>query len=210
MRLNLVLITLLITSCSTLYYKSWEMLGKEKRDLLASNLNDLNDDQSDAKEEFTDVLSRIRSEYKFSEGLLEQTYDQMKSDYDDLEEESQEVSERINKVEAIAVDLFEEWSEEADQFENKQYAKSSREQLSRTQKSFKKVSIKARASEKKMKKALSRFKDQVIFLKHNLNARVVSQLAGELKLIEKEMEGLIKEINASIETSKGFVENSLP
>ncbi len=62
------------------------MLGKEKRELLQSNMSELIEDQEEVKEEFGNTLTKIRKKYSFKEGELEETYDKVKADYNDLEQ----------------------------------------------------------------------------------------------------------------------------
>ena len=56
-----------------------------------------------------------------------------------------------------------------------------------------------------MDPVLAKFKDQVLFLKHNLNAQAISSLKGELVSVEGNVELLIKELNASIKEADAFI-----
>lgn len=207
--LNVLLLTsffFTITSCSHMYYKSWEFLGKEKRDLLVSNVDELNSDQSETKEELQSVLDKIRKEYNFSEGELESTYDEMKGDYEDLKEEADDLKAQLEKVKSIAEDLFEEWKDEAEDLENKKYRKDSLKSLSRTKSSFSKMIQSAEATEVELDKAVKKFNEQVVYTKHNLNAKMVGKLNQEVKGIEKDMQDLIKKIESAIANSKKFLD----
>jgi len=201
-----VLITILLTtSCSTVYYKSWEFLGQEKRDLLKSKISDLNEDQAEAKEEFKSVLDKIRKEYDFKEDELESTYDQVSSDYDELNEEVEDVSTQLAKVKSIAADLFEEWEDEASTFKNNKYKKQSLNKLYQSRKKFNQVAKTTEAVEQKMQKTLSRYREQVLILKHNLNAKMIGQLKVELKSLQSEMSNIITNIEKSIGESESFL-----
>ena len=93
-----------ISGCSTMYYKTWETFGKEKRDLLRDNVEDVRDENIEAKEEFKDALTRLKELSGFEGGNLEKTYNKLKDDYENCKEQANEVGERINKVEDIAED----------------------------------------------------------------------------------------------------------
>jgi hypothetical protein len=54
--------------------------------------------------------------------------------------------------------------------------------------------------------AVSRFKDQVLFLKHNLDAQAIPWLKGDLKSVESDIEALIREMNVSIAEAERFVQ----
>ena len=49
------------------------------------------------------------------------------------------------------------------------------------------------------------FRDQVLFLKHNLNARAIASLQTELISVEAEVNSLIKDMNASIKEADEFI-----
>ena len=49
-------------------------------------------------------------------------------------------------------------------------------------------------AESKMSPVLAKFKDQVLFLKHNLNAQAIASLKSELGTVESNIHLLIKEM----------------
>ena len=56
-----------------------------------------------------------------------------------------------------------------------------------------------------MDPVLSAFHDQVLFLKHNLNAKAIASLQTELASIDAEVNTLIKEMEASIKEANAFI-----
>ena len=57
-----------------------------------------------------------------------------------------------------------------------------------------------------MEPVLKQFRDQVLYLKHNLNAAAIGALKGETVDIEKEIQQLIKDMNASIQQADSFIQ----
>lgn len=203
---SILLLSLLLTSsCSTVYYNFWETLGKEKRDLLKSKLNDVNNAQEDVEEQYVDNLERIRKEYNFNEGELEKTYDKITDDYEDTNEKQKELSERINKANNIATDLFEEWKNEAYQLQNKNYKRKSLQKLAITKKKYSRTYTTIKKIEKDLNKILRKFKDQVIFIKHNLNAKVIGNLKSEFNDIKIDIKKQIKNIKRSKNQTELFI-----
>ncbi len=49
------------------------------------------------------------------------------------------------------------------------------------------------------------FRDQVLFLKHNLNARAIASLQTELVSVEANVASLIKEMEVSIGEADAFI-----
>jgi hypothetical protein len=63
-----------------------------------------------------------------------------------------------------------------------------------------------KAAEATMTPVLAAFKDQVLFLKHNLNARAVASLSETVRGIEGDVAKLIADMNASIAEANAFIE----
>ena len=61
----------LLTGCSTPYYKTMELFGYEKRDILTSRVEDGRDEQQEAKEQFVSALEAFKSVANFDGGDLD-------------------------------------------------------------------------------------------------------------------------------------------
>ena len=62
-------------------------------------------------------------------------------------------------------------------------------------------------AEASMEPVLKIFKDNVLFLKHNLNAQAIGALQGEFANLKGEIDVLIRKMNAAIESSNKFIED---
>jgi hypothetical protein len=60
-------------------------------------------------------------------------------------------------------------------------------------------------AEAKIDPVLAVFRDQVLFLKHNLNARAIVSIQNELVSVETDVASLIREMEASINEADGFI-----
>lgn len=56
-----------------------------------------------------------------------------------------------------------------------------------------------------MEPVLTALQDNVLYLKHNLNASAVGALEGELKTIQQDVSRLINEMKASVAESDAFI-----
>jgi hypothetical protein len=63
-----------------------------------------------------------------------------------------------------------------------------------------------RQAERAMTPVLARFQDQVLVLKHNLNARAVGSLRNELSSIEQQTANLMKEMERAIAEANKFID----
>jgi len=108
-------------------------------------------------------------------------------------------------VESVAKALFKEWQSELDQYTNKDLRRTSEQKLKQTQARCDQLISAMKQAESKIAPVLSAFRDQVLFLKHNLNAQAVASLQGELVSIESNVASLIKEMDASIAEANAFI-----
>jgi hypothetical protein len=192
--------------CQTAYYSAMEKLGYEKRDILVSRVDEARDAQQEAKEQFEDALQQFIAVTNYSGGELEQQYSSLKSEFEDSESRATDVRKRIDDVERVSRDLFDEWSGELEQYSNVEMRRTSKKQLDATRTRCDKLIKVMRSAEKKLDPVLDAFRDRVLFLKHNLNARAIASLRGERAKVEADIGALIADMNRSIAEADGFIE----
>lgn len=204
---NLSLITMLLclSACQTAYYSAMEKVGYHKRDILVDRVEDVQQAQQDAQKEFKSALEQFQSVVQFDGGELQARYEQLNDEYEASKTAADAVTERIEKVEDVAEDLFDEWQAELDQYSSARLRSQSATKLAKTKARYKTLIKAMRQSEKKMQPFLSALQDNVLFLKHNLNAQAVGALKGELAGIEKDVQAIIREIDRSIKESEKFI-----
>lgn len=195
------------TGCQSTYYMVWEKLGKEKRHLLKSNLEKVQNEQQDASEQFQTVLDRIKEMYGFDGGSLEEFYEKLSDDYDECEERADTVRDRIDNVETIASDLFKEWENEIDEISNVKLKSDSQQALKETRNRYDKLHTAMVKAEESMSPVLQNLKDYVLYLKHNLNAQAISSLKKEVQAIEGQVQILVKDMNSSIQEAELFLKD---
>ena len=209
-RLLTVLVLLPTAGCGfiydRLYYASMEKLGREKRDILAKRVSRSRKDQEQAKEQFQTTLEAFQELTGFDGGDLEKAYNKLNREYERSEKSASDVRNRIRSIERVADDLFEEWDKEADEIGSANLRSQSRTLLSSTRESYGELLKNMRGAEAKMDPVLAAFCDQVLFLKHNLNARAIQSLGDTALEIDEEVAELVADIEASIREADEFVE----
>jgi hypothetical protein len=201
----LLLLCIASISCRSTYYSAWEKFGKHKRDLLKDHVEAARDDQKAAAEQFKDALTRLKELYGFEGGDLEKTYGQLQGEYDRCAAKAKSVRNRIEKVEQIASDLFKEWDDEIRSMTNERLAAQSRDKLAETRNKFRSLQAAMKKAEASMEPVLGQFRDYVLYLKHSVNAQAVGALKKEALDIEKEIQELIRAMNASISAANDFI-----
>jgi len=199
----------LFSGCRNTYYAAWEKFGVHKRDLLKRKVEAARDDQKAAGEQFKDALTRLKEMYQFQGGDLEKTYNSLQHDYDRCVTRADSVHKRIKDVETVAEDLFAEWEKEIKEIGSETLRADSRAKLRETRGRYDELHSALKRAEKSMDPVLSRFRDQVLYLKHNLNAAAIASLKGESTSIQAEIARLLEEMQGSINQADRFI-NSLP
>jgi len=107
-----VLLVLLSTSCSSLYYNAMEQIGKEKRDILVQRIVDGKKDQEAAKKQLKTTLEAFQELTGFEGGNLEKVYKKLNGEFVDSEKRAKDLSDRVASIDQVAKDLFTEWDKE--------------------------------------------------------------------------------------------------
>lgn len=204
-RMLIVAQLIFFTGCSSAYYGTMEKLGYHKRDLMVDRVEAARDAQEDAKEQFKSALEKFSSVLKVDGGKLEEKYDQLKTAYDESNDRAETVRDRIEAVEDVSEALFDEWQTELDQYTSDSLRRSSARKLKQTRRQYTQLIGAMKRAEKKMEPVLSAFHDQVLFLKHNLNAKAIASLQTELVSVEAEVNSLIRDMETSIKEADAFI-----
>lgn len=194
-----------IGGCRTAMYSALESVGIEKRDVLVKRVSAARDAQTAAKEQFVSALDQFRSVVQVDGGDLEQTYDRLSREYDRASDRARAVTERIDAVEQVAADLFDEWEDELDEYSSPDLRRDSQRLLQDTRTRYGSLIRSMRRAEKSMSPVLDTFQDQVLVLKHNLNARAIGSLRKELTSIERQTATLIQEMERAIAEANDFI-----
>ena len=205
--LNVILLIsiLAVTGCESTYYKTMEKFGKHKRDILVKNVTETRDIQHQTKEQFKSALEKFMDVVNFQGGELKEKYDLLSAELETSEKKAKAMRNHIDDVANVAEDLFKEWEKELDQYTSENLRHASAVKLDQTKKSYQKLIAAMRRAEEKIAPVLAAFRDQVLFLKHNLNAQAVASLQDELVTIENDIAVLIREMEASIEEANEFI-----
>ena len=201
----LAVIAIGLAGCSSAYYKTMEAFGYHKRDLLVERVEEARDAQEDAKEQFQSALEKFSSVVNFGGGELEERYKELKAEFDSSEVKANAVRKRIKAVEDVSEALFKEWENELGEYTNDRLRRLSESKLNQTRQSYSQLIGAMKRAESKIEPVLSAFRDQVLFLKHNLNAQAVASLREEMVSVEADISSLIKEMEASITEADEFI-----
>jgi hypothetical protein len=196
---------MLMTGCTSTYYKAMRTFGKEKRDILVQRVKDAKKDQDKTKEQLKTTMESFQALTGFDGGALEKSYKRLNADYKSASSQAQKLHDKVQSIDQVSKDLFKEWQGEINRIENRKYKADSsallRDAITR-QAAYMRAMHK---TEDQIAPVLKAFEDQVLFLKHNLNSKAIGSLKGTSLSLQKDVEGLIQSIDASSQEADNLI-----
>lgn len=194
-----------LAGCKSTYYSAMEKFGYHKRDLLVDRVEDARDAQEQAKEQFQSALEQFTALVGFEGGELEKTYKRLNTEFERSESRAEAVHKRIGDVQDVAKALFREWKNELDDYTDARLRNLSEQKLAQTQARYERLIEAMKRAETRIDPVLAAFRDQVLFLKHNLNAQAVASLETELASVRTDVSSLLQAMEASIAEANDFI-----
>lgn len=197
--------TILMSGCQSAYYGAMEKVGVHKRDILVDRVDDARDAQTDAQEEFKSALQRLDELLQFDGGELEARYNALNDDYESSKAAAERVYDRIEAIDDVAQALFDEWQDELELYTNNTMRRESERSLRDTERRYTSLLQSMERAAATMQPVLNKLQDNVLYLKHNLNASAVDAIRGEYRSLESDIGVLIREMETAIQESNAFI-----
>ncbi|KAF4516211.1 hypothetical protein B566_EDAN000450 [Ephemera danica] len=203
----IITLSLGLAACDTAYIATMEKMGYAKRDILSSRVKSARNAQEDAKKEIQSALEQFGQVVGYQGGDLEATYKKLNSELNSSEDSAEAVRKRIKDVESVADSLFAEWKTELGQYSNAELRRKSEEKLTQTKARYSDMLGAMKKAEQRIDPVLKPLRDQVLYLKHNLNARALAAIKGELVKVDVQVNQLVKDMNKSIAEADKFIQS---
>lgn len=187
------------------YYSAKESIGEHKRDIMVYEVEQVCVDLQQTRDEFEHALARFKSIVVVHESPLDHRYNLLNRQYQFCRSKSAQVSNRIKAIETVSEALFLEWENELNEYSSRSLRYSSKQQLRAARQNYTRLIKAMRQAENKIQPVLTAFKDQVLFLKHNLNAQAISALHNEFAAISIDISQLINAMEQTIAEASMFV-----
>lgn len=196
-----------LSGCASTRMEIAETFGYAKREQLVDKVESARDGQEAAKKQFESALAEFMAVTGAEVGELEERYAALKREYDRSESKADAVRSRIKEVERVAAALFNEWEDELALYSSDELRRASTQQLEETRALYDRLVNVMKTAEATMDPVLAAFKDQVLFLKHNLNARAIASLQGNSAQLKSDIESLVREMEAAIAEADSFIDS---
>jgi len=205
-----VLIPLLLLGlwgCSTMYYGAMEKVGIHKREIMVDRVKAARNTQEEAKKQFLTAMEQFKSVVRFQGGDLEKEHQRLSAQLQKSEAKASEVRKRIAAVQDVSEALFSEWRSEIKQYNSDTLRRSSQRQYDRTEKKYRELIKAMKKAESKLEPALIPLRDQVLFIKHNLNAKAIAGLSEEVVTVQTTVDELVSDIESAIAQADAFIDS---
>ena len=202
----LLMISLGLAACDTAYIATMDKIGYAKRDILSSRVKSARDAQEYAKKDIQSTLEQFGNVVSYQGGDLEATYKKLSGELESSEDSAETVRKRIRDVESVADALFSEWETELGHYSSADLRRKSEAKLTRTKSRYKNMLAAMNRAEQRIDPVLRPLRDQVLYLKHNLNARALAAMKGELLKVDAQVDRLVQDMNRSIAEADKFIQ----
>lgn len=202
----LIGILALNVGCQSAYYGAMEKFGVHKRDILVDRVEEAKEAQEEAKEQFTSAFDEFLAATGAEVGSLKQTFKSLKGQLDDSEKKAVAVRDKIESIRRVSNALFREWEGELEQYSSEELRLASESQLRLTQQLYEKLAFSMNKAAARMDPVLDAFRDQTLFLKHNLNAQAIAALNKTTIGLQDEVQALIEQMETSISEANEFID----
>lgn len=199
------LLILALTGCSSMYYGAMEKVGIHKRDIMVDRVKAARDTQGEAKQQFLTAMEQFKSVVNFQGGNLEREYNRLNAALKESEAKATEVHDRINAVEDVSEALFSEWRVEIKQYSSESLRQASQRKYDQTRKKYTDLIAAMKKAESRLEPVLTPLRDQVLFLKHNLNARAIAGLSGEVTSVQSNVDTLVRDMERAMAQADAFI-----
>lgn len=195
----------LIRRLKSWYFQTREAIGEPKRRIVLTQVGEACGSLQDTRDAFADALERFNHLATSGEAALEHKYYLLNRQYLFCCSRSEAVSQRIRAIEEVSEALFREWEKELGEYQSRTLRNHSKNQLKLAKQHYAKLIKAMHKAEAKIQPVLAAFKDQVLFLKHNLNARAIASLQQEFIAISLDISQLLAAMEQIIAEANQFV-----
>lgn len=180
---------------------------QEPRDILINRVEAASKAQQETAEEFRSALEKFKEVVNFSGGDLEKKFNTLNAAYERSESAANNITKRVDRVVKASNNLLSEWRDELNEYHDASIKRRAEAQFDQTRIKAENLIAAMRKAEAKTEPVLGAFKDQVLFVKHNLNMQAISALQQESAVIEQDVSALIQEMEASIAEAAEFIKS---
>lgn len=203
--LCLLALALFASGCSTVKYEALEQVGIYKRDILVDRVEDARDSQSETREELLAAYEELNTLIGAGGGELERQYKRLNRKVERSRDAVAELDDHLEAIDKVSSDLFEEWEAELNQYNSESLRRDQEQKLRESRTQFASLRQRMQVARDRVDPVMAVLNDNVLYLKHSLNAQALDALRGEATALEGKVDALIEDMQAAIDEANAFI-----
>lgn len=202
---TLCVIAIALGGCASAKYSALEKVGIHKRDILVDNVEDARDSQAETREYLVSAYDKLSALIGHEGGGLEKQYKRLNKEVERARDATGELDERLESIDRVSDDLFKEWEAELDLYSSQALRDDQAMKLAESRRQFKRMRDRMQVARNRVDPVMAVLNDNVLYLKHSLNAQAVAALRGEAANLEADVEALIRDMQIAIDEADAFI-----
>ena len=198
-------IFLLAAGCSTVKYEALEQVGIYKRDILVDRVEDARDSQAETREEVLAAYEELNVLIGRGGGELERQYKRLSRKVERSQDAVDELDDHLAAIDRVSADLFDEWAEELGQYNSAALRADQQRKLDESRAQFASLRQRMQVARDRVDPVMAVLNDNVLYLKHSLNAQALDALRGEATALEGKVDALIEDMQLAIDEANAFI-----
>lgn len=194
-----------LSGCATVQYSALEKVGIHKRDILVDRVEDARDAQSETRERLVTAYEELTELIAYDGGELEDKYERLSKAVERSQDETDDLDEHLADIDRVSEDLFEEWEDELELYSSAALRADQEKKLSMARRHFADMRSRMQKARNRVDPVMAILSDNVLFLKHSLNAQALAALEGQATLLEGQVNDLIKDMQIAIDEADAFI-----
>lgn len=194
-----------LSGCASVQYSALEKVGIHKRDILVDRVEDARDAQSDTSEQVVSAYEELSGLIGHDGGELEEKYERLSKEVERSREATEDLDDHLAAIDRVSEDLFEEWEAELDLYSSAALRADQEQKLTIARSQFAKMRTRMQTARDRVDPVMAVLSDNVLFLKHSLNAQALAALRGQTTLLEGKVDALIRDMQVAIEEADLFI-----
>lgn len=194
-----------LSGCASVQYSALEKVGIHKRDILVDRVEDARDAQADTRENLVSAYEELSSLVGYEGGQLQDKYEQLSDAVDDAGDATEELDDHLVAIDRVSEDLFDEWESELDLYTDQRLRTDQANKLGLARRQFSEMRARMQQARDRVDPVMAVLTDNVLFLKHSLNAQALAALRGQAATLENQVDALIRDMQLAIDEADAFI-----
>jgi hypothetical protein len=196
---------IVLSGCASLQYSALEKVGIHKRDILVDRVEDARDAQTETREQLVSAYEELSALVGHEGGELEEKYQRLSKEVERSRKATAELDEHLSDIDRVSEDLFDEWESELDLYSSAALKSDQERKLAQARRQFLMMRDRMQIARNRVDPVMAVLTDNVLFLKHSLNAQALSALRGQASVLEGQVDALIRDMQVAIDEADAFI-----